>query len=90
MYRRQGLIFVNPNFYKTRFNRRTINSIFVLINRDSVQASDSLAKFSSLLRYQLYECNEKEIPLNRELAYLESFIELDGGPTAHRRSGWTT
>ncbi len=62
----------NPHFL---FN--TINSIFVLINRDSVQASDSLAKFSSLLRYQLYECNEKEIPLNRELAYLESFIELE-------------
>ena len=62
----------NPHFL---FN--TINSIFVLINRDQVQASDSLAKFSSLLRYQLYECNEKEIPLNRELAYLESFIELE-------------
>ena len=62
----------NPHFL---FN--TINSIFVLINRDQVQATDSLAKFSSLLRYQLYECNEKEIPLNRELAYLESFIELE-------------
>lgn len=62
----------NPHFL---FN--TINSIFVLINRDKVQATDSLAKFSSLLRYQLYECNEKEIPLNRELAYLESFIELE-------------
>ena len=68
-------------FLKSQFNPHflfnTINSIFVLINRDRVQASDSLAKFSSLLRYQLYECNEREIPLNRELAYLESFIELE-------------
>ncbi len=62
----------NPHFL---FN--TINSIFVLINKNTAQASDSLAKFSNLLRYQLYECNEKEIPLNRELAYLESFIELE-------------
>ncbi|MFY0686733.1 MAG: sensor histidine kinase [Cyclobacteriaceae bacterium] len=68
-------------FLKSQFNPHflfnTINSIFVLINKDTSLASDSLAKFSSLLRYQLYECNEPQIPLNRELAYLESFVELE-------------
>jgi len=48
-----------------------------LINKSPDEASESLAKFSSLLRYQLYECNERQIPLNRELSYLEGFIELE-------------
>ena len=62
----------NPHFL---FN--TINSIFVLINKNPTMASEALAKFSELLRYQLYECNEPEIPLRQEITYLENFIELE-------------
>jgi two-component system, LytTR family, sensor kinase len=68
-------------FLKNQFNPHflfnTINSIFFLIHKNPGQASDSLAKFSELLRYQLYECNDVQIPLARELRYLKNFIDLE-------------
>jgi len=62
----------NPHFL---FN--TINSIFFLIHKDPSQASDALGKFSDLLRYQLYDCNEAQIPLSNEIGYLKNFVALE-------------
>ena len=62
----------NPHFL---FN--SINSIFFLIHKNPNMASDSLAKFSELLRHQLYECNDQQIALDKEIAYLQNFIELE-------------
>jgi sensor histidine kinase YesM len=69
------------NFLKHQFNPHflfnTINSIFFLIHKNPDMASASLAKFSELLRHQLYECNDRQILLSKEIAYLENSIELE-------------
>ena len=62
----------NPHFL---FN--TINSIHFLIQKDPKMASDTLSKFSDLLRYQLYECNEAHISLKKEVHYLSNFVALE-------------
>ncbi|CAN5280338.1 histidine kinase [soil metagenome] len=62
---------LNPHFL---FN--SINSIYFLIDKDNTIARQSLQKFSELLRYQLYEGNEDQIAIEQEIAYLESYIDL--------------
>lgn len=62
----------NPHFL---FN--TINSIFFLIHKNPDVASTSLAKFSDLLRHQLYENEDNLIALSKETSYLKNFIELE-------------
>ncbi len=62
---------LNPHFL---FN--AINNIYVLIRKDPEEAAEALAKFSEILRYQLYECNDEKISLNQELQSLNSYIAL--------------
>ena len=62
---------VNPHFL---FN--TINNIHALIGTDDDKAGDSLAKLSDIMRYMLYDTNTELVPLNNEIEYLQSYIEL--------------
>ncbi len=62
---------LNPHFL---FN--AINSIYFLIRKDPGLAEESLAQFSEILRYQLYECNEPFILVSKEIEYLDSYLQL--------------
>jgi two-component system LytT family sensor kinase len=62
---------INPHFL---FN--TINNIDVLIQKDPAKASEYLNKLSDIMRFMLYETKTEKIPLSKELAYIDKYIEL--------------
>lgn len=62
---------IDPHFL---FN--TLNNIDVLITKDAQTASTYLNKLSSIMRFLLYEAKDKEIDLDRELEYLQQYIDL--------------
>lgn len=62
---------INPHFV---FN--SINTIYFQIDKYNVVARESLSAFSEMLRYQLYECNGNEIPIEKELVYLRNYVAL--------------
>ncbi len=62
---------VNPHFL---FN--ALNTIFYKIERTNQPARETLEKFSKMLRYQLYECNSEYIAIEKELEFLNSYIDL--------------
>jgi hypothetical protein len=62
---------INPHFL---FN--SINTIYFQIDKQNTGARETLSKFSDMLRYQLYECNGHEIPVEKEVGYLKNYVEL--------------
>ncbi len=62
---------INPHFL---FN--ALNSIHVLIKKDSDLAQQTLEKFSEILSHQLYDISNDEILLEDEIKILTNFIEL--------------
>lgn len=62
---------VNPHFL---FN--ALNNIYTLVHLKKDQAPAMLIKLSEMLRYMLYECNDEWVPLEKEITYINNYIEL--------------
>jgi len=62
---------VNPHFL---FN--TLNNIYSLVYRKSDEAPEAVMKFSSIMRYVLYDSTAENVLLEKEIEYLNSYIEL--------------
>jgi two-component system LytT family sensor kinase len=61
---------LNPHFL---FNM--LNNIYALVNMESPQSLMAIEKLSALLRYSLYESDQK-VPISHEIQSVEDFISL--------------
>lgn len=62
---------VSPHFM---FN--VLNNMVALARKQSELLEPSLIKLSSLMRYMLYEADEEKVSLEKEMDYLQSYIDL--------------
>lgn len=62
---------MNPHFL---FN--SLHSIYGHIDKNNGTARNMLLTFSDMLRYQLYDCNNSSIGLDKELNYIKNYVAL--------------
>lgn len=63
---------INPHFL---FN--TLNSLYALTLKKSDDAPEVVLQLSEMMRYMLYECNEPQVPLSKEISYIENYLKLE-------------
>ncbi|MCB0835597.1 MAG: histidine kinase [Bacteroidetes bacterium] len=64
---------INPHFLFNSLN----NIYFLILQEKSDRAVKTLLMLSDILRYQLYECHEGPVPLQKEVEYIQNHIELE-------------
>lgn len=62
---------VNPHFFMN-----TLNNIHALVDIDPERAKASIVELSKLMRYVLYEGNNRLTPLSREVQFLNNYVRL--------------
>lgn len=62
---------VNPHFM---FN--ILNNMVAMARKRSEDLEPSLIKLSALMRYMLYEADEDKVSLEKEIEYLQSYVDL--------------
>jgi two-component system, LytTR family, sensor kinase len=62
---------INPHFL---FN--TLNNLYGLSLSEPDKTPDAIVKLSEMMRYMLYESNAEKVPLDKEIGYLKSYVEL--------------
>jgi LytS/YehU family sensor histidine kinase len=63
---------INPHFL---FN--TLNNLYVLTLNHSKSAPLMVHKLSELMSYMLYDSNQAEVPLDKEIQYIKNYIDLE-------------
>jgi two-component system LytT family sensor kinase len=63
---------INPHFL---FNN--LNNLYAYAIENSPKTPEIILELSGVLRYMLYECREKYVPLTKEITQLDNFIKLN-------------
>lgn len=63
---------INPHFL---FN--TLNNLYYLAVNKSEQTPEVIAKLSGMMRYMIHESNAEQVPLAREVEYMENYLDLE-------------
>lgn len=62
---------IHPHFL---FN--TLNNLYSLTLKNSEKASEVVLKLSDIMRYVLYQANENKVLLNKEIAFVKNYVDL--------------
>lgn len=54
-----------------------LNHIHILMRTDIKLADYLLLKFSDILRYQLYHCNQNLVPLDKDVEHIQNLVEVE-------------
>lgn len=63
---------INPHFL---FN--TLNNLYALTLQNSHKAPEMVYKLSQLMNYMLYDSNQPDVPLQKEIQYIQNYIALE-------------
>jgi sensor histidine kinase YesM len=74
---------INPHFL---FN--TLNSIYALSVKKDVRASEAIINLSGLMRYIIKDALDYTIPLQKEVDYIENYIELQRSRLGNTAKIW--
>lgn len=62
---------LNPHFLMN-----TLNNIHALVDIDGEGAKEAIIQLSKILRYVLYETNNKRVSINKELEFMQNYTDL--------------
>ena len=62
---------INPHFLMN-----TLNNIHALVDIDGERAKETIVELSKIMRFALYEGSRQTVPLNRDVAFMQSYIKL--------------
>ena len=63
---------LNPHFY---FN--TLHNLYGLAMIAPKKAPDAILRLSDIMEYVIYDCRHDKVPVNKELRFINSYIELE-------------